>query len=145
MSVFEPMEIEFLLSQQHGRLATVGADGQPHVVPVAFRFDEELDVIDVGGPIVARTKKFRDAQRNSRVTFLVDDILPPWRPRGIEIRGEARILPAGGNLIHEGFSPDIIRITPRRIVVWGVKANREGSARNVTVVDSSPDGSGSGP
>ena len=33
MSVFQDEEIEYLESQLLGRLATVGSDGQPHVVP----------------------------------------------------------------------------------------------------------------
>jgi hypothetical protein len=37
MSVFTDAEIEHLGSQRLGRLTTVGHDGMPHVVPVAFR------------------------------------------------------------------------------------------------------------
>ena len=37
MSVFSDAEIEYLASQRLGRLATVGHDGMPHAVPVAFR------------------------------------------------------------------------------------------------------------
>ena len=34
MSVFTAAEIAYLQSQRIGRIATVGPDGQPHVVPV---------------------------------------------------------------------------------------------------------------
>jgi pyridoxamine 5'-phosphate oxidase family protein len=37
VSVFSDAEIDYLGSQRLGRLATVGHDGMPHVVPVAFR------------------------------------------------------------------------------------------------------------
>ena len=39
MSVLTDAEIEYLESQRLGRLATVGHDGMPHVVPVAFRYN----------------------------------------------------------------------------------------------------------
>jgi pyridoxamine 5'-phosphate oxidase family protein len=49
MRVFTAAEIAYLQSQELGRLATDGPDGQPHVVPVAFRYNPEQDAIDVGG------------------------------------------------------------------------------------------------
>src|SRR5207249_1740978 len=42
MSVFTEEEIEYLRSQALARIATVGPDGHPHVIPVTFRFNEEL-------------------------------------------------------------------------------------------------------
>ena len=41
MSAFTPAEIAYLQSQRLGRLATIGLDGQPHVVPVAFRYNPD--------------------------------------------------------------------------------------------------------
>jgi len=49
MSVFTNEEIEYLNSQLLGRLATVGPDGQPHAVAVSFRYNAQLDTIDIGG------------------------------------------------------------------------------------------------
>ena len=46
MSHFTPAEIEYLKSQRLGRLATVNSKGEPHVVPVSFRYNAELDTID---------------------------------------------------------------------------------------------------
>jgi PPOX class F420-dependent enzyme/OxyR family protein len=54
MSVFEDEEIEYLKSQLLGRLATVGPDGQPHVVAVSFCYNAQLDTIDIGGHDFAR-------------------------------------------------------------------------------------------
>ena len=34
MSAFTDAEIEYLNSQELGRIATAGADGMPHVIPV---------------------------------------------------------------------------------------------------------------
>lgn len=90
MSGFTEREIEYLEDQSLGRLATVNASGRPHVVPVGFRYNAELGVIDVGGHNMGRSKKFRDVGETGRVAFVVDDVLPPWRPRGVEVRGRAR-------------------------------------------------------
>jgi pyridoxamine 5'-phosphate oxidase family protein len=121
VSVFSDAEIDYLASQRLGRLATVGPDGMPHVVPVAFRDDPDADSIDVGGHNFAQRKKFRDVQRTGVAALVVDDVLPPWQPRAVEARGTAVTLESGGKAIMEGFDDPIIRITPRRIVSWGLK------------------------
>ena len=77
MSVFRDAEIEYLGSQRLGRLATVGHDGMPHVVPVAFRYNPEADTIDIGGHDFAKRKKFRDVKRMGVAALVVDDVLPP--------------------------------------------------------------------
>jgi pyridoxamine 5'-phosphate oxidase family protein len=120
MSAFSEAEIDYLGSQRLGRLATVGKDGMPHVVPVAFRYNPDADAIDIGGHHFAERKKFRDVKRTGVAALVVDDVLPPWRPRAVEVRGEAITLATGGKAIMEGFDDPIIRITPRRIVSWGL-------------------------
>ena len=45
------------------------------MVPVTFNFNADEDAIDVGGVDFGNTKKWRDAQANPRVTFLLDDVL----------------------------------------------------------------------
>ncbi len=123
MSHFTPAEIEYLKSQRLGRLATVNSTGEPHVVPVGFRYNAELDTIDIGGRNIAPTKKYRDAARQGRVAFVVDDVLPPWKPRGIEIRGRAEVFPTGGQEIVSSFAPEIIRVYPIRIIDWGIESD----------------------
>jgi pyridoxamine 5'-phosphate oxidase family protein len=123
MSNFTPAEIEYLNSQRLGRLATVNSEGEPHVVPVGFRYNPALDTIDIGGRNIAQTRKFRDAARYGRVAFVVDDVLPPWKPRGIEIRGRAEVLPSGGQEIVASFAPDLIRVHPTRIIGWGLEGD----------------------
>jgi pyridoxamine 5'-phosphate oxidase family protein len=134
MSVFTDEEIEYLESQLLGRLATVGPDGQPHAVPVSFRYNAELGTIDVGGHDFARRKKYQDVQRNPRVAFLVDDLesMNPWWPRGIEVRGEAEVLTSGGEALGPGFAPEMFRIRPRRIVSWGIMGNMVPAGRSVS-------------
>jgi pyridoxamine 5'-phosphate oxidase family protein len=134
MSVFQDEEIEYLKSQLLGRLATVGPDGQPHVVPVGFRYNAELDTIDIGGHDFARRKKYQDVQRNPRVAFLVDDLasVDPWRVRGIEVRGEAEVLTSGGEALGPGFAPEMFRLRARRIVSWGIMGNMVSAGRSVS-------------
>ena len=123
MSVFTEAELAYLMGgRQLGRVATVGADGTPHVVPVAWIDHAARDSIDIGGHELERTKKFRDVVRSGRAAIVVDDLqsTDPWRPRGIEVRGrgEAIALPT-----------PLIRIHPERIVSWGI--GRAYSARTV--------------
>jgi pyridoxamine 5'-phosphate oxidase family protein len=123
MSVFTDNEREYLLSQRLGRLATVRPEGSPQIAPVGFRYNAELDVIDIGGRFMSQTKKFRNVQQNPHVSLVIDDVLPPWQPRGIEIRGTAQTLPTGGKaLFGSNYEADdaIIRITPERIIGWGL-------------------------
>jgi pyridoxamine 5'-phosphate oxidase family protein len=62
-------------------IATVGADGMPHVAPVGFSFIGDLDVIEIRGHTLERTKKSSDATRTGRAAIVVDDVLPAPRPR----------------------------------------------------------------
>jgi pyridoxamine 5'-phosphate oxidase family protein len=123
MSAFTEAELDYLRGggRRLGRIATVGRDGTPHVVPVGWTYDAEQDAIDVGGHELERTKKYRDAKRSGRAAIVIDDLetVDPWRPRGIEIRGRAEVVGAPGPLI---------RIHPERIVSWGIGAER--SARD---------------
>jgi pyridoxamine 5'-phosphate oxidase family protein len=131
MSVFTSSEIAYFGSQRLGRIATVDPKGQPHAVPVGFRYNADEDTIDIGGHGFAKSKKFRDAQANPRVAFIVDDLasVSPWRPRGIEVRGVAEVLASGGEAFGRGYDAAIFRVRPRRIVSWGL----EGGRRTATV------------
>jgi pyridoxamine 5'-phosphate oxidase family protein len=123
VSVFTPAEIAYLQSQMIGRIATIGPDGQPHVVPVGFRYNPEQDSIDIGGMAgFTNRKHYRDIVRNPKVAYVVDDLpsVNPWTIRGIEIRGEGEVLTSGGESIVPSFGPDMIRIRAKRIVSWGI-------------------------
>lgn len=122
MGVFTLKEIEYLQSQKLGRLATVNLEGKPQVAPVGYHYNLELDVIDIGGHALQKTQKFRNIQKNPNVAFVVDDVLPPWRPRGVEIRGVAQALDTGGKAIFgQGWDESIIRITPAQVIGWGLE------------------------
>ena len=120
MSNFTSQEIEYLQSQRLGRMATIDTKGDLHVVPVGFRFNPDADTIDIGGHNIAGSKKYRDALKHGRIALVVDDVLPPWRPRFVEVRGTAQALGEGGKAINEGFRPEILRLTPTYIVSMGI-------------------------
>jgi pyridoxamine 5'-phosphate oxidase family protein len=133
MSSFSDAELSYLRSQRLGRLATVGADGKPHVVPVGYRYDAEADAIDIGGlPGMQQSKKWRDLQANPALALVVDDLasIDPWRPRGVEIRGRAELHPEGGERLGRGFGPAWLRIAAERIVAWGIEGDGAGRPRS---------------
>ena len=112
--VFREAEIRYLAGgKQLGRLATVGADGTPHVVPVSYIYNAVRDTIDVGGHELERTKKFRDIARSGRAAIVIDDLAStdPWVPRGIEVRGRGEAIV---------YPTPMIRIHPERVVSWGL-------------------------
>ena len=132
MGVFTDKELEYLAGQRLGRIATFGPDGQPHVVPTSFRYDPEHDAIDVGGMRMSQTKKTRDVQRTGRASIVVDDVLPPWQPRMIEIRGTATVIPTGGKAFGDRFEDTIVRIQPTRIISFGIESpDQPTNARSV--------------
>ena len=114
MSSFTQEELAYLQGERRlARIATVGRDGMPHVVPVGWAYNADLDTVDISGHDFAATKKYRDVARTGRAAIVIDDVLPPWQPRGIEVRGRAEA--------HSRPQP-IIRIHPERIVSWGLQA-----------------------
>lgn len=122
MSEFTLGEVEHLVEQRLGRLATVDARGVPHVGPAAFRYNTDLGTIDVGDHNLRRSKD-RDARATKRAAFVVDDILPPWRARGVEVRGRAEVLGGGVQRVNPDFDTELIRIFPERIVGWGIDSD----------------------
>ena len=125
MSIFTENELDYLRKQRLGRLATVDRDGNPHVVPVGFRYNSETDTIDVGGHNIAQSKKWRDVGKHPRVAFVVDDVLPPWQPRSIEILADVELLERGGENFGKGFDPQVMRLQPVKIIAWGLDAQRQ--------------------
>lgn len=122
MSVFSESELAYLAEGVGlGRLATVGIHGYPHVVPLGWGYNAELDTIDIGGRNAAEfvaTRKFRNVRANPKVAFVVDDVLPPFQPRAVEVRGDAEAI----HEVPDGESQPIslIRITPKKVTSWGL-------------------------
>jgi len=108
--VFSEKEAEYLAENFLGRVATVSPTGQPHVVPVAYEFDGAA--ISFGGWNLRSSLKFRNLAINSKVAFVVDDVVStrPWRVRGVEVRGRASPREANGDAV--------MVIAPRAVRSW---------------------------
>jgi len=125
---FTQAEIVYLESQPLGRLATVQKGGTLQNSPVGFRYNAELDTIDITGHGMGNSQKFRNVIENGRVAFVVDDIASrqPWRIRCVEIRGSAEaILPAPEVANPRGRDGSLIRIHPSRIISFGLEESTE--------------------
>jgi len=58
-----------------GKLATIRADGRPHVAPIWFAVDDDRSLVFNTGP---ESVKGRNMRRDPRVAFCVDDEQPPF-------------------------------------------------------------------
>lgn len=126
MDAFTASELTYLhAAKSLARLATVDVHGHPHVTPVGWSLTTDRQAVEVGGHNLAATKKFRDVAATGHAALVIDDVLPPWHPQGIEIRGTARVV----------ADPEPrIRIHPQRIVSWGF----EGASGGHTVPATTP-------
>ena len=143
MTVFSEAEIAYLESKTMGRLATIGADGRPHLVPLTYRFNADEDAIDIGGIDFANSKKWRDILGNPYVAFLVDDASAAAHAIAsahlhAEPIGAEHAHFSGGESINPrfpNFKPEFVRVRPHRIISWGLET--EGFAPRARNVNSS--------
>jgi pyridoxamine 5'-phosphate oxidase family protein len=121
---FKQHELDFMTGADLGRLATAQPDGTLQVSPVGFTYNAQLGTIDVAGYRMSKSQKYRNLAANPNVAFVVDDIVSrdPWRVRCLEIRGTAEQAQAPAALGAAGDELDtaIIRITPRRVIAFGI-------------------------
>lgn len=117
--------IDYLSTQQLGRLATVRPNGAPQNSPVGFRCNTELGTIDIAGWNMGDSYKFKNLATNDQVAFVVDDIasVQPWRVRFLEIRGRAEALTDIETYTGPG---ELIRIHPQRVIAYGLDADNVG-------------------
>jgi PPOX class probable F420-dependent enzyme len=114
------------------KVATVAADGRPHVMPVWFVLDGEQLVFTTG----KGTLKGKHLRRDGRIALCVDDEEPPFA--FVSVRGRAELIEEAEDLVHwttriaqrymgpdeaEAYGkrnavPDelLVRVTPERIV-----------------------------
>ena len=90
----------FLSAHRVARLATVSADGAPHIVPVVFAFDGKRVYIALDAKrkrvTPLRLQRARNIAANPRVALLVDDYSEDWRKLAwVRVDGIARILRRG--------------------------------------------------
>lgn len=123
MAVFTDPECAYLGFQTLGRLATIGPNG-PQNHPVWYRVNAGTGTIDIGGTDLSATQKYRNVCADPRVSFVVDDtVSEPVVPggdhgRGVEVRGCVEIV--HDVPLIDGFSTEVLRITPRRILGWNL-------------------------
>ncbi|MEV6069579.1 PPOX class F420-dependent oxidoreductase [Nocardia sp. NPDC052001] len=122
IATLTPAQIEYLGSQRLGRLATIRPDGSPQNNPVGFRYNADLGTIDIAGHNMGASQKFRNLAKEERIAFVVDDVpsVDPWTVRCLEIRGTAQALRGVESYI-PGGTPELIRITPERIIAFGIE------------------------
>ncbi len=116
-ATFTDDELAFLRDGPRlGRIATVDRAGQPHVVPVGWRYNADLRTIEVGGRDLPPTKKFRNVRDTGRVAFVLDDLVSvqPWRPRFLMVQGRGEAIDATDD------GTPVIRIWPQRIASAGL-------------------------
>jgi len=118
MSVFTESELDYLASQPLMRFATASLDGKPDIAPVVFEVDGD-DIVTAGFDI-SHTVRYRNLQKNSQATVVIDDLasMNPWSPRGIKVIGTAIIETFEGG---ERF-----RISPQVIVSWAINDTTPG-------------------
>jgi len=117
MSVFTDAEVAYLVSQRMARLATASPSGQPDVAAVTFRLDGQTIV--TGGHDITKTVRYGYLQKNPRAVIVIDDLVSvdPWTPRGVKVRGSARLEEAAGGMR--------IRIVPEVVWSWGLNSDAE--------------------
>jgi pyridoxamine 5'-phosphate oxidase family protein len=122
---FTDEEIAYLRSRPVARLATLGDDGQPDVVPVAVEFDGTFLWVG-GGPTVLQTRKFRNvASGNAKVALVADDLVSvdPFIARGIRVYGHAEQPFERIGLVGPGT---YLRITPTVSWSWNLEGKPAG-------------------
>jgi PPOX class probable F420-dependent enzyme len=131
----------FLEAHRHGHLATTGADGAPHVIPVCYALD------DAGVYFVADEKPKRRPARtlqrlanlreNPRAALVVDEYDDDWtRLAWVLVRGPAAVLTdpaahaAALRLLRARYAPyramalddpaahPVVRLEPARVTMW---------------------------
>jgi pyridoxamine 5'-phosphate oxidase family protein len=129
MGPFGEAELRYLGGRRPGWLATVGEDGYPRSAPVAFRFDPEVGAIDIGG--LAGCELLGDVRRTGVAALVVDDAMAPEGPRAVEVSGDAVTLEVGERLLGGQVGDQIIRLTPRRVVSWGLEPEAPAAGRRL--------------
>ena len=119
MGVFTDQELAYLQAQPLMRFASASPKGRPDVATVVFSVDG--DDIVTGGFDITKTIRYRNITKNPRATVVIDDLagVDPWSPRGIKVRGSARI--------ESGPDGERFRISPEVIWSWNINDVTDGT------------------
>jgi PPOX class probable F420-dependent enzyme len=130
--LFSARQLRFIGEPRIGRLATVRADGSPHIAPVWYRFEDGAFLV-----LTERgSQKHRNVEREPRAEFCIDDERPPYHT--VIVRGRVAVTQALGAAWREalaihylgeeagrryvGENPDtgniLLRMVPEKVVGW---------------------------
>jgi PPOX class probable F420-dependent enzyme len=142
IAMTRPEVDDFLGSERTCRVATVGEDGRPHVVPLWFVWE--------GGHLwlysIVRSQRWTDLDRDPRVAVVVDAGTRFHELRGVEISGRAEVVgdaPRGSRPDPRLARPELLfarkyvggdtftadgrhawlRITPEKLASWDFRKN----------------------
>src|SRR5437016_3462337 len=135
---FTEAELDFLTRARVGRLATVDAAGQPHVIPVVFATDGRrlYTPLDEKPKRVepSQLKRVRNLLENPKVAFVVDDYDEDWTQLAwMLVKGTGKIVEKGEThatgvrLLEEKYAQykrmplkdrPLIVITPLHVTSW---------------------------
>jgi PPOX class probable F420-dependent enzyme len=130
--------VEMLRTARVGRLATTGADGQPHVVPVCFALVGERIywAVDDKPKRSRALRRIRNIGENPRVSLVVDVWDEDWsRLRWVMAEGTAAVVrevdertraldalvakyPQYAAMRLAATAGDVVAITPSRVIAW---------------------------
>ncbi len=79
---------EFLKSQKVLRLATIGNDSSPHIVPVWYLYSSKKIYIGTN----TRTQKVRNLKKNKRIAFCIDVGINAPNIFGVNGKGKANLI-----------------------------------------------------
>lgn len=129
-------EYAFIAEHRVARLATVDAQGRPHIVPVVYAFDGDYLYTPVDGKpkrVDARQlRRVRNLQANAHVSLVIDDYSEDWqRLAWVQIHGLAEITAEGpryavGVAELQSKYPQyqalpialVVVVTPARVTSW---------------------------
>ena len=141
MASWTPEARRFLESHRVGHLATAGADGAPHVVPVCYALDDAALYFVADEKPKRRParelQRLRNLRANPHAALVVDDWDEDWtRLAWVLVRGPARVLSDSGahaaavallrarypqyrtmTLDDPGRNP-VVRVEPQRVAIW---------------------------
>ena len=136
------IQAELLARAPVGHLATAGANGVPHVIPVCYALMDGMiySVLDQKPKraSLTRLRRVRNILANPRVSLVVDHYEENWKRLWyILISGTAELLEEGGErpaaiqVLREKYAQyrlmkidpnPVIKITPSHVVSWGLQA-----------------------
>ena len=143
MSQISPEEAVAIQAERVARLATAGAQGPPHLIPICFTYNGEhfYSVLDQKPKRTGLTdlKRVRNILSNPGVALVLDHYEEDWaRLWYVLVRGTARLIYHGGQdgeeqqraiaLLRQKYPQyrdmdidqnPVIKISPARITSWG--------------------------